>query len=354
MPYSEKHLSSHYRKVDKDGRRFTHSDLTAAGTRNGSSGQPWRGFDPASKGNHWKFARENLEKLDKERRIYWPSNNGWPRYIRYLDELKGVPLQDVWMDIDPINAKAVERLGYPTQKPEALLERIIGASTDEGDTVLDPFCGCGTTIAAAHKLNRRWIGIDVTHLAVGLIKHRLLTTFGPSVEETYKSFGEPEDLGGAKQLATEDRHQFEHWALGLVGARASAHGRGADKGVDGVLRYQEAGAGSPISKIIISVKSGGVGVKDIRELRTVVKDQKAVAGFYITLQEPTGPMKTEALEAGFYQSDYWKFPAIQIRTIEELLAGKQFDCLPAFSENVTIKNAPKAKEKGKLTGDLFD
>ncbi|MGI0015277.1 MAG: site-specific DNA-methyltransferase [Nitrososphaera sp.] len=153
--YDQNYLASHYRNKDEDGRAFTLSDLTAAGTRQGSSGRPWRGFDPASKGNHWKFTIENLERLDNEGRIYWPLKGGWPRYKRYLDEVKGIPIQDIWMDIDPLNSQAHERLGYQTQKPVALLRRIIEASSREGDVLFDPFCGCGTAIYAAHLLKRR-------------------------------------------------------------------------------------------------------------------------------------------------------------------------------------------------------
>ena len=152
---------------------------------------------------------------------------------------------DVWTDIDRLNQTARERLGYPTQKPVALLERIIAASSNEGDVVLDPFCGCGTSIDAAERLGREWIGIDITHLAIGLIKSRLLGAFLLKQKVDYRVVGEPTDLGGARQLAADnERHQFEHWALGLVGARASAKGKGADKGIDGVLNFQEGGTGS--------------------------------------------------------------------------------------------------------------
>ncbi len=189
-PYEQEYLDHYYKYDDGDGRLYWRDNLCAAGVRNGSSGQPWRGFDVAAKGMHWKFTSDGLDKLDAEGRIYWPKGGqGWPQYKRYREELKGKALPDIWSDIDRINAVGNERLGYPTQKPVALLERIIQASSNPGDTVLDPFCGCGTAIVAAEKLKRNWIGIDVTHLAITLIKHRIRDTFGE--EAMPKVIGEP-------------------------------------------------------------------------------------------------------------------------------------------------------------------
>ena len=189
----------------------------AAGTRNGSSGKPWRGIDPNTRGNHWKYTVERLDELDKEGRIYWPEKEGGvPRYKRYLDEMQGVAIQSIITDIHPLSAQSAEKLGYPTQKPIALLDRIIQASSNPGDTVLDSFCGCGTAIAAAQKLGRKWIGIDITHLSIALQKYRLEAMF-PGI--TFKVVGEPKDMGAARQLATEGRYQFQWWALSLIRAR---------------------------------------------------------------------------------------------------------------------------------------
>ena len=162
VPHSKKHLETHYRKVDEHGRRYEHGELTGAGTRQGESGKPWRGFDVTSIGRHWTTTVDRLDELYAEGRIYLPADGGWPRLIRYEDESKGRAVGDVWEDIPPINMRARERLGYPTQKPLTLLERIVNASCHKGDVVLDPFCGCGTAVHAAQKLGRRWIGIDVT------------------------------------------------------------------------------------------------------------------------------------------------------------------------------------------------
>jgi len=236
----------------------------------------------------------------------------------YLNE-KGQPCPDVW-EIQLLGSRDSERIGYPTQKPEALLERIIKASSNEGDVVLDPFCGCGTTIAVAEKLNRKWIGIDVTHLAISLIKHRL-------GEVKYKVIGEPVSLPDAKELAKTDPYQFQWWSLGLVGARPDKQKKGADKGIDGRLYFHdEPGSKKRKTKqIIFSVKAGHTAVSHIRDLRGVVERENAQIGVLICMQKPTKPMKVEAASAGFYKSYWKKHSKLQILTIEELLEGKTID-----------------------------
>jgi len=199
--------------------------------------------------------------------VVQPSPGAVPRFKRYLDEQRGKAFGDVWTDIPPLNARAQERLGYPTQKPEALLERIIKTSSNEGDVVLDPFCGCGTTVAAAQTLKRAWIGIDITHLAISLIKTRLLDSYGKKIEATYKVIGEPVDFAGATQLAKDDPYQFQWWTLGLVGARPVEKKKGADKGIDGRMYFHDEGVSGKTKQIILSVKGGNVSVKDVRDLR---------------------------------------------------------------------------------------
>ena len=249
----------------------------------------------------------------------------------------------------------IERLGYPTQKPEALLERIIQASSNEGDVVLDPFCGCGTAIAAAQTLNRRWIGIDITHLAIGLIKQRLQDKFGEAIKSTYQVFGEPTDLAGARKLAEDDKFQFEAWALSMVGARPSGQvRRGADKGIDGRLFFHDDSSGQS-KQIILSVKGGHVEHSHIRDLRGVLDREEAQIGVLITLEPPSKPMLREAASAGFYTSSSIAdsaFPRIQILTIEEMLAGSSI-AFPRMHQ-VTFKQAPRAKGKAaeNLTLDL--
>lgn len=348
-PFGEDYLSSHYRSKDAAGRIYTLSDLTAAGTRNGSSGKPWRGFDPNTKGNHWKFTIERLEQLNAEGRIYWPKKDGgWPRYIRYLDEVKGVPIQDVWSDIDPLNAKAAERLGYPTQKPVALMERIISASSNPGDIVLDPFCGCGTTIAAAQKLGRRWIGIDITHLSIALQKYRIKDAFNLEEKKDYAVIGEPEDLSSAEQLAQDDRYQFQWWALSLIKARPlggevdnKKGKKGSDKGIDGVITFIDDASAKP-KRALVQVKSGHVKSGDIRDLTGTLRREDAAIGIFITLEKPSRDMEAEAVSAGFYHSPGWDkdYPKLQILTIAELLNGAEVKMPPA---SVTFKQAPKTK-----------
>lgn len=247
-----------------------------------------------------------------------------------------VYMDDVW-DIPAVFNMSKERLGYPTQKPEKLLERIIKASSNEGDVILDPFCGCGTTVAVAERLNRKWIGIDVTHLAISLMKHRLSDKFGSEVK--YNVVGEPVSLPDAKELARTDPYQFQWWSLGLVGARPTEQKKGADKGIDGRLYFHD----EPNTKkrktkqIIFSVKSGHTGVSDIRDLRGVIEREVAQIGVLICMQKPTRNMKKEATSAGFYDSYWKKHPRLQIITVEALLNGKMIDRPMLEMVNTTFK-----------------
>jgi site-specific DNA-methyltransferase (adenine-specific) len=254
-----------------------------------------------------------------------------------------VYMKDVW-EIPSIGSADSQRLGYPTQKPLALLERIIGASTNPGDVVLDPFCGCGTTIDAAQRLERRWIGIDITSIAINLIKSRLLDTYGESITKTYLVRGEPTTHSEAQALAEFDKYQFQWWALGLVGARGVEEKKGADQGIDGRLYFHDEREGGKTKQVIFSVKGGHTSVKDVRDLRGVIEREKAKIGVLITLQEPTQPMRKEAADAGFYTSPWdGTHPRIQILTVAELLAGKRLDMPPTGQVNITFKKAPKNK-----------
>lgn len=255
----------------------------------------------------------------------------------------GVRQDDVW----EIGRVAPIKQLFPTEKPIPLLERIINVSSNEGDVILDPFCGCGTTIAAAQKLNRHWIGIDITHLAVTLMKFRLENMFGEKTRKTYKVVGEPVSLPDAKTLAASDPYQFQWWALGLVGARPVEQKKGADKGIDGRLYFHDEvdSSKSKTKQIIISVKAGHVSVPHIRDLRGVIDRENAEIGVMLSMKKPTKPMRTEAASGGFYKSPWQKkpYPRLQILTVEELLNGKRIDCPPLGQVNVTFKKAPKAK-----------
>jgi site-specific DNA-methyltransferase (adenine-specific) len=341
--HSEEHIASKYRNKDESGRPYTLSDMTSPSPRPNMMYE-WKGF--ASPGMGWRYSQETMAKLDSEGRIWYPSSTSKrPRLKRYLDEMPGVVVSNVWTDIPPINSQAQERLGYPTQKPEALLERILKASSNEGDVVLDPFCGCGTTVQVAQKLNRRWIGIDITHLAIGLIKTRLDDAFGIDVRKTYEVIGEPTDVRGAEQLAAENKYQFQYWALGLCGARPTeAIKKGADRGIDGRLYFHDDRSGDS-KQIIFSVKGGqNIGVAEVRDLIGVLQREKAEIGVYISFAEPTKPMQKEAAEAGFYTSaDGSRYPRLQLLTIEGLLTGAQHLQRPLHVRDVTFKKAPRSR-----------
>ena len=346
--YSKEYEDKFYNNEDADKRKWTSSDLTGAGIRHGETGKPWKGIDPNIKGRHWAVPVSRLDEWEKEGRIFFPKKaDGMPRYKRYLDEMKGILLQDIWTDINPVQAHSLERQGFQTQKPVELLERIVKTSSNEGDIILDPFCGCGTAVIASEKLHRHWIGIDVTFLAINLIKNRLSDTF-PDVK--FRLEGEPSDLGAAQELA-KDRYQFQWWALMRIGARpvGSTSGnptvgrKGADEGVDGWLRFADTSEGH-IEKIVVQVKSGHVSVKDIRELRDVISRQKAAMGIFLTLEEPTGEMTKEVKATDPYISPIWntEYPKIQILTIEQLLKGEK-PKLPPISN--MFKEAPKLERK---------
>jgi site-specific DNA-methyltransferase (adenine-specific) len=276
---------------------------------------------------------------DEGRLVY--TKSGAPRYKRYLDEMKGTLITSIWEDIPFINSQAQERLGYPTQKPLALLERILSASSNEGDTVLDPFCGCGTAIHAAQKLGRDWIGIDVTHLAISLIERRLRDAF-PGIQ--FEVHGTPKDLEGARALAAADKYQFQWWAVSLVNAVPfGGKKKGADTGIDGLIYFKP--EGKTTEKAIVSVKGGeNVNVAMIRDLAHVVDREKARIGVFILLADPTKPMHTEAVKAGFYETLYGKYPKIQILTIAELFAGKQPN-IPLVDSASFKKAAKEIQEK---------
>ncbi|MEW5988236.1 MAG: DNA methyltransferase [Chloroflexota bacterium] len=354
QPYDESYIKDFYRNIDEHGRHYTLGDLTGAGIRHGETGQRWRNIDVTAKGRHWMVPPGELDKLDAEGCVYWPSKGGMPRLKRYLDEMPGVPLQDIFNDIAPISAHAAERLGYPTQKPLTLLERVIEASSNPGDVVLDPFCGCGTTIAAAQKLGRTWVGIDITHLSIALLKYRLRDMFG---DLAYRVIGEPEDVGAARQLAHDDRYQFQWWALSLVQAKplggqegSKVGKKGSDRGIDGVIVFMDEAKG-PARRVLAQVKSGKVGSQHIRDLRGTVEREGAAMGVFITLEEPTRDMQTEAVAAGYYETPWGKsYPRLQILTIQELLSGKQI-AMP--STQMTFKQAQRVKDEGPQQGGLF-
>lgn len=350
--YAQEYLDKYYRFDDGDGRLYWRADITGAGVRHGETGQKWRGLDVTAKGRHWAYPPTKLEELDRQGRIYWPQGGkGWPQEKRYREDLKGKAVSDLWDDVERINPVGSERLGYPTQKPSALLERIISASSSPGDIVLDPFCGCGTTVAAAQKLGRKWIGIDITHLAITLIKARLQDTFGADVLP--KVIGEPVSEQDAETLARDDPYQFQWWALGLIGARPSEQKKGADRGIDGRLFFHDAGAGGKTRQVVVSVKAGHVTVSQVRDLVGVLDREKAEIGVFISFEKATGPMRKEAASAGFYVSPWGKHARVQLLTVGELLGGKTLDYPRTAGSNVTYRAAEKHVRKVAEQPDIW-
>ncbi len=336
VPYEQEYVDKYYRYQDADGRRYWLDNLTGPG--GAAKGNP--SYEIFGVTRHWRYSHVKMLDLIAKGRVVQNKPGNVPQYKRYLDEMLGIPLQNLWADLPPINMMAKERLGYPTQKPEALLERILKSSSNEGDVVLDPFCGCGTTVQVAQRLNRRWIGIDVTHLAIGLIKKRLSDAFGPEVKSTYEVIGEPTDFAGAAKLAEEDKYQFQWWSLGLVGARPAEQKKGADRGIDGRLYFHDDTSGKS-KQILFSVKAGGVQVGQVRDLRGTLEREHAEIGVFLCFEEPTKPMLREAAEAGFYRSgDGTTYPRIQVLTIQQVLDGKQPE-YPLHRVDATYKRAPK-------------
>jgi site-specific DNA-methyltransferase (adenine-specific) len=352
-PYDQRYIDAFYTHSDPDGRRWRRSDLTGAGIRHGETGQPWRGINVTAKGRHWAWPPTVLDEMDGRGSIHWPQKaDGMPMFKRYLDEQAGQPAQDLITDIPPMHNLSSERLGYPTQKPLALLERIINASSNPGDVVLDPFCGCGTAVHAAEKLGRTWIGIDITHLAISLIERRLRDAF-PGI--TFTVHGTPKDLDGARDLANRDKYQFQWWAVSLVDAVPfGGRKRGADSGIDG-WRYMASGDRNGVSRAIISVKGGeNVSVQMVRDLRGVMEREKAEAGLFLTLTEPTRPMIEEAAKAGLFDSPFGnkRHPRLQIMTIAGLLNGARPD-LPPLAIEAGFRKAERVDRAEQDQGSLL-
>jgi site-specific DNA-methyltransferase (adenine-specific) len=271
----------------------------------------------------------------------------------YLDEMPGKMVGSVWTDIDRIGNTSAERLGYPTQKPLALLERIIAASSNPGDLVLDPFCGCGTAVHAAEKLGRRWIGIDVTHLAIGLIERRLKDAF-PGIQ--FDVQGTPRDLASARDLAARSKHQFQWWAVSLVEAVPQGGSKkGADRGIDGIRWVRTGPREGDLERVIVSVKGGeNVSVRDVRDLVGTVEREKALGGVLITLAKPTKEMLREAASHGFADTGLGQFRKIMVKTVEELMRGvhDEAERLPPLGRGEGFRVAPRERGKRGQQGAL--
>lgn len=316
MPLPISTIEKWYRHIEEGtGRRYNKADVTGpGGAAKGNPFYEWNGIS-----RHWRYSRANMERLHEEGRLVY-SASGMTYQKRYLDESKGVPCQDLWDDVPMLRGinGSKERMGYPTQKPLALLQRIIATSSNPGDVILDPFCGCGTTIHAAQALGREWIGIDVTHHAVTVIEERMTAAF-PGVILNVE--GRPRDLGGARDLARRNKYQFQWWANWLFGVDQYRERRkGADKGIDGEIFFLNGPLG--VGRIIISVKGGDhVGVEAVRDLRGVLEREKAELGVLVTLADHTRPMIVEAAAAGYVQTAHGQFPRLQLVAIGDLFAN---------------------------------
>ena len=302
--------------------------------RHGDSGKVWRDYDPTTAGRHWAIPtgairragingdfetltpQGKLDRLDEIGLIYWPPKGKVPQFKRYLENDRGSPIQDVITDIGPLASQAAERLGYPTQKPRALLERIIAASSNPGDVVLDPFCGCGTAVDAAQKLGRQWIGIDVTHIAIGMIEDRMRSGY-PGI--AFETLGVPRDIDSALRLADDDKHQFQQWACWKVGGFPRDK-KGGDKGVDGWFNYLT-GEGR-VQTGVISVKGGeNLNPAMVRDLGRVMERDKHAFGLFITAAMPTKGVRDEIESHPLIETSFGRLPAMQVVTIAELIHG---------------------------------
>ncbi len=349
--HDPEYIEDFYRYVEPEtGRRYTLGDLT-----NPNRDRPNLTYEFLGVTRVWRWTKERMQEAYDKGLIVQSHPGAVPRLKRYLDEQEGIPVGDIWTDIPPVQSQSKELLGYPTQKPLALLERIIQASSNPGDIVLDPFCGCGTAIAAAQKLGRKWIGIDITHLSIALQKYRLRDMF-PDIQ--FNVVGEPRDMAAAKQLAQDNRYQFQWWALSLVqakplgGQEGSKTGKkGSDKGIDGVITFIDDAYAKP-KRVLVQVKSGHVKSGDVRDLVGTVQRENAAIGVFITLEPPSRDMITEAVSAGYYDSPGWhqKYPRIQIRTIAELLKGAKIEMPPQYG---TFKQVERVKQDGASQTELF-
>ncbi len=351
-PLSDEYRNAKYRHDDGDGRGLYRLDNMTSPNPRPNMMYEWQGFPFPSMG--WRYKPDTMQKLHDEGRIWYPKTSGGdlrfdrrPQLKRYLSESDGGVMGAVWSDISPLNSQAQERLGYPTQKPLALLERIIAASSNEGDVVLDPFCGCGTAVHAAQRLGRQWIGIDVTHLAITLIEKRMKDAF-PGI--AFEVEGRPQDLSSALDLAERDKYQFQWWAVSLVDALPyGGKKKGADGGVDGIIYFKP--DGKKTEKAIVSVKGGrNVSVTMIRDLHSAMEREGAPIGIFITAALPTRPMEVEAAAVGVMASEMTgrKHPRLQILTLAELFQGKRPD-IPWVDASV-LKSAKREDQtkQGKL------
>jgi site-specific DNA-methyltransferase (adenine-specific) len=334
-PLSEEQLKQMYPNEDDKGRYMSGPML-----RSGSMGErpnlvfEYNGFTPGPAG--WRMTRDKVAALDAQGDVYWTATGQPRRKVRPTDE-HGAIIDSLWTDIEALQSQAQERLGYPTQKPRALLERIISASSNEGDVVLDPFCGCGTAVDAAQKLKRQWIGIDVTHIAIGMIEDRMRSGY-PGIE--FETIGVPKDLDSAMRLAADDKHQFQQWACWQVGGYPRDK-KGGDKGVDGWFNYLA--EGGKIETGVISVKGGeNLNPGMVRDLGRVMERDKHRFGLFITAAMPTKGVRDEIASHPLIETEFGRFPAMQVVTMAQFFHGPRPNLPPLISP---VKKASRVETR---------
>ena len=342
--HNAEYVERAYRHEDERG-RYQVGDLTAAGgTQRGESGQTWRGINPSTVGNHWRAPRreawpesveppenyeslsvhEKLNVLDANGLIYWPPTGRVPRFKRYLSTSRGRRVNDVITDINPLSGQSKERTGYPTQKPVELYKRIVAASSNEGNVVLDPFCGCGTTLMAAESLNRHWIGIDLTYLATGAVRQQIERLF-PQLRNSVTIAGTPENAEQALELAHTNPHGFEEWCVTHVLHFRPNERRGGDGGIDGTFRFPlgRVQGRQAYGKAVAQVKGGNYTLSHIRDFRTAMQNVEADLGVFVVTTPPTRGMLTEASRAETYRHPFldMEAPRLQIYEIQNYFRG---------------------------------
>lgn len=355
-PYSEGYVEERFRFSDPDGRRWAEQNLASPNPRPNLTysfkAKNGRTYEPPPNG--WKYTQDRMRELDDDNRLHYPARDGGRlRLKNYLDERLGVPVQDIWTDITVLGGTSPERLKYPTQKPLELLKRIILASSNEGDVVLDPFCGCGTAIEAAQYLGRKWIGIDVTYLAIHVIEGRLVKAFGEKIKKTYKLFGQPKDAEDARALAARDWLEFQKWVVFMLDGLPKDR-PGADGGIDGIIRYHRVGIEQP-NRAVVSVKGGlNVGVDDVHKLKSVVKREKAEVGVLVCLKEPGPAMRREANSEGEVGPASRRVMKLQIITVDEIFGRHPVDLPGMVDPPEAVPNTPAfdrpKRSKRKLDG----
>ena len=323
LPYEEEYLRKMYSKSDKKGR---YRLLPCTNEAGGNRPYEFRGLTRA-----WRYTKQNMQSMYDQGLLYQATPTSPFQYKKYLADAKGVPIQDLWGDIPA--ARGIERLGYPTQKPLALMERIIRASSNEGDTVLDPFCGCGTTVHAAEALGRKWLGIDISKFSTGLIRDRILHNFKYLNADDLDMRGTPDSVAEARSLARQDPFEFEKWVCGYIGAEGMFREpgeRGADGGVDGVLKFFPIREGKKVKPeyAIVQVKGGRVSADNVKALHETVRRYEATAGVMVCFADQLGTVENQRVKATF--KDAWgSYPVIQGFSVESLLSDGQLD-LPLY------------------------